>query len=156
MSADKEIRLTLSQLDGYAFRIDFGDALPELLSDEPSPLGNDRGPNPSRLLLAAVANCLSASLIFALRKFKNEPGPLQATVTSKLERNSEGRWRIPRAKVELQLAEGSEAHPQIERVLAQFEEFCVVTQSVRDGIEVEVEVRDAHGTLIHHRGAATP
>lgn len=156
MSADKEIRLTLSQLDGYAFRIDFGDALPELLTDEPSPLGNDRGPKPSQLLLASVANCLAASLVFALRKFKNEPGALTATVSAAMARNSEGRWRIPRAKVELQLGEGSEAHAQIERVLAQFEEFCVVTQSVRDGIDVEVEVRDAHGTLIHHRGVDAP
>lgn len=156
MSAEKEIRLTLTQLDGYGFRVDFGDGLPELLTDEPSPLGNDRGPNPSRLLLAAVANCLSASLIFALRKFKNAPGPLTATVTSALARNEAGRWRIPRAKVALQLAEGSEAHAQIERVLAQFEAFCVVTQSVRDGIEVDVEVRDSTGKLIHQRGGEQP
>lgn len=149
MSESKEIRLTLSQLDGYAFRIDFGNDLPELLSDEPSPLGNDRGPNPSRLLLASVANCLAASLLFALRKFKNEPGQLQAVVSAAMERNAEGRWRIPRAKVELQLGEAASAHAQIERVLAQFEQYCVVTQSVRAGIAVDVEVRDASGALLH-------
>lgn len=149
MSEHKNVRVTLSQLDGYAFRIDFGNDLPELLSDEPAPLGNDRGPNPSRLLLASVANCLAASLLFALRKFKNEPGQLQAVVTGAMERNAEGRWRIPRAKVELQLGEAAAAHAQIERVLAQFESFCVVTQSVRDGIAVDVEVRDAGGTLLH-------
>ena len=33
----------------------------------------------------------------------------------------------------------------IERVMAQFEEFCIVTQSVREGIAVDVTVIDADG-----------
>ena len=32
-----------------------------------------------------------------------------------------------------------------ERVMAQFEEFCIVTQSVREGIAVDVTVVDADG-----------
>jgi hypothetical protein len=34
---------------------------------------------------------------------------------------------------------------QVDRVLAQFEEFCTVTQSVRQGIPVTVEVFDGEG-----------
>jgi len=75
MSLDSPIRLTLEQQDGYAFRVMFDDtALAPLLADEPAPLDRDRGPNPPRLLLAAVANCLAASLLFALRKFGNDAG----------------------------------------------------------------------------------
>ena len=55
------------------------------------------------LLLAAVANCLTDSLLFALRKFKNAPGTLRAVATTQLVRNEAGRWRIPRATVSLQL-----------------------------------------------------
>jgi len=33
-------------------------------------------------------------------------------------------------------------------VLAQFEDFCIVTQSVRQGIAVDVSLRDGDGTLL--------
>ena len=33
-------------------------------------------------------------------------------------------------------------------MLATFEDFCTVTQSVRQGIDVQVEVRDAQGQLL--------
>jgi organic hydroperoxide reductase OsmC/OhrA len=149
MSAGQPIRVTLEQEEGYAFRIRFDDqALQPLLSDETAPLGAGRGPDPSRLLLAAVANCLSASLLFALRKHKNTPGALRAEITATPMRNAEGRWRIPQAFVELRLAEGGEAHAQLDRILAQFEQFCIVTQSVREGIDVQVTVKDAHGRVL--------
>ncbi len=149
MSTEQPIRVTLDQEDGYAFRIGFDDAaLAPLLADEAAPLGSGRGPNPARLLLAAIANCLSASLLFALRKYRNAPGPLHAEIVATPMRNAEGRWRIPKASVEIRLAEGGEAHAQLERILAQFEQFCLVTQSVREGIDVEVTVKDAHGRVL--------
>ncbi len=149
MSENQEIRVTLEQLDGYAFRVQFdGEGMAALETDEPPPLGAGQGPNPSRLLLAAIANCLCASLLFALRKFHNRPAALQAVASARLERNAEGRWRIPRATVELQLGEAAESHQQLERILAQFEQFCVVTQSVRQGIEVDVSIRDAGGRVL--------
>lgn len=149
MSAATPIRVSLDQESDYAFRIRFDDtALAPLLSDESPPLGHDRGPNPSRLLLASVANCLVASLLFALRKQHNQPGKLRAEITASPMRNAEGRWRIPQAFVELQLPEGNEHYQHLDRVLAQFEQFCIVTQSVRDGIDVSVTVKDAHGRIL--------
>jgi organic hydroperoxide reductase OsmC/OhrA len=149
MSDDRALQLTLTQEADYAFRIQFdGTGLDDLLSDEPPPLGGGQGPNPSRLLLAAVANCLVASLLFALRKFRNTPGPLRAEIRSAVERNADGRWRIPRAQVALHLAEPADAHQQLDRILAQFEQFCVVTQSVRQGIEVDVAVIDSTGRTV--------
>ena len=149
MSTEKPIRVTLEQDGDYAFRVSFDDtALEPLLTDESAPLGQDRGPNPSRLLLASVANCLVASLLFALRKQRNQPGKLRAEITASLVRNAEGRWRIPQAFVELQLPEGNEHYQHLDRVLEQFEEFCIVTQSVRQGINVQVTVKDAHGHIL--------
>ncbi len=146
MSDTDGIRLVLEQEGAYAFKVSFdGTTLDALHTDEPAPLGGGTGPNPSALLLAGVANCLSASLVFALRKFKNSPGPIRAEITARKERNAEGRWRIPRAEVVITLADKAAALEHFDRVLAQFEQFCIVTQSVRDGMAVEVSVIDADG-----------
>lgn len=149
MTTEQPIRLTLEQESDYAFRITFDQqgAAP-LLTDEPSPLGHDRGPDPSRLLLTSVVNCLAASLLFALRKYKNAPGTLRAEISATPLRNADGHWRIPRAFVELRLPEGNEHYEHLDRVLEQFEQFCVVTESVRQGIDVEVTVKDAHGHVL--------
>ncbi|WP_297925067.1 OsmC family protein [Metallibacterium sp.] len=150
MSASDELRLHISQVGDYAFRIEFeGTQLEALLTDEPAPLGHDEGPNPSRLLLAAIGNCMAASLVFALRKFRNQPGPITASVRATPERNAEGRWRIARAEIELHLAEPGEKHAQLERILQQFEQFCVVTQSVREGVVVAARVLDSSGKQLH-------
>jgi organic hydroperoxide reductase OsmC/OhrA len=142
----ESIRLRLEQVRDYEFRIMFdGTELEPLMTDEPPPLGGGNGPNPSRLLLAAIANCLSASLLFALRKFKNQPGPVHAEVIGTLGRNEAGRLRVENVEVRLQLADTADGLQQLERILAQFEAFCVVTESVRNGIPVDVSVVDADG-----------
>jgi len=142
--AEAPIRIALHQQADYRFEVHFeGTEIDPLVTDEPAPLGGGAGPNPARLLGTAVANCLSASLLFALRKFGNEPGPLQTTCTLAPERNAEGRWRIPRIDVEIQLGVPWSRLKHADRALAQFEDFCVVTQSVRGGIEVNVRVLDS-------------
>ena len=149
------IRLTLEQDEDYSFRIRFDEtSLADLMTDEPSPLGHDRGPNPSRLLLAAVANCLSASLLFALRKFRNTPGTIVTEATAELARNEQGRLRVGHIHVDIRLAEPAATHASLERILAQFENFCVVTESVRHGVEVSVAVIDADGVRVHGASAA--
>jgi uncharacterized OsmC-like protein len=153
MSEDDGIRLVLEQEGPYAFKVDFGGDIDELHTDEPAPLGTGAGPNPSALLLAGVANCLGASLLFALRKFKNAPGPIRAEITANKERNADGRWRIPRASVVITLSDKAGSLEHFDRVLAQFEQFCIVTQSVREGIDVGVRIVDADG-VAHVPGAA--
>ena len=91
MSTDAPIRITLEQEEDYSFRIRFDDTtIADLMTDEPAPLGKGEGPNPTRLLVSAVANCLSASLLFALRKFRNTPGRLVTHATAELVRNEQG------------------------------------------------------------------
>jgi uncharacterized OsmC-like protein len=147
--AEQTIQISLEQTEDYEFKVRFDDtAIPDLTTDETSPLGHDAGPNPSRLLAAAVANCLAASLLFALRKYKNAPGTLGAHAKATLTRNEHGRWRVTRIAVDLQLADAAASLEHLDRVIAQFEDFCIVTQSVRQGIEVDVAVRDGTGLLL--------
>lgn len=149
MAIDTPITVVLEQEEDFAFRIRFeGLDVPDVLSDEAAPLGHDAGPNPARLLLAGIANCLSASLLFALRKHKNAPGQLRASITAIPVRNAEGRWRIPTVQATLHLSDANADYQHLERVLDTFEDYCLVTQSVREGIDVQVTVKDAAGHVL--------
>ncbi|MDA3913278.1 OsmC family protein [Oleiagrimonas sp.] len=142
--------LSLEQVDNYEFRVRFDEtSIPDLTTDESEPLGGGTGPNPARLLVAAVANCLAASLLFALRKFKNEPGSLRATAKASLARNQAGRWRVERMAVDLHLSDPSADLEHLERIIGQFEDFCIVTQSVRQGVAVDVRVLDREGRVVN-------
>ena len=148
---DMEFTLKLSRQQDYQFNVQVDLAgVPDLQLDEPAPLGKGSGPNASRLLAAAVANCLSASLLFCLGKFKQDPQGLTAHVTGKMVRNEQGRLRVGGITVDIRLEQTVE---RLEHCAAQFEEFCVVTDSVRNGIPVNVQVRDAAGQLIHQSEA---
>ena len=148
MSETQQFSFSLEQQDDFAFLIRFDQDIPPLLTDEPEPLGKNAGPNPSRLLAAGVANCLSASLLFALRKFKNNPGPLTATVTTRMTRNEDNHLRIGGVDVLIQIDSPADCLDQINRAIATFEDFCVVTQSVRTGFPVNVTVRDRDGKIL--------
>lgn len=146
--SDPQFTFTLEQQEDYAFLIRFDNDLPVLLTDEPAPLGKNAGPNPSRLIAAGVANCLGASLLFALRKFKNNPGKVTATVTAQMARNEQKRLRIGRMDVDIRLASPAAELTNLERILETFEDYCVVTQSVQTGFPVGVTVHDATGTRL--------
>jgi uncharacterized OsmC-like protein len=148
MSEVHQFSFSLEQQDDYAFLIRFDNELPPLLADEPAPLGKGAGPNPSRLLAASIANCLSASLLFALRKFKNKPGRIVTSVTARMERNDQKRLRVGGVSVVIQIDSPEEMLDHLDRVLEQFEEFCIVTQSVRSGFPVNVTVRDSAGKIL--------
>lgn len=147
MSSPREA-VVLRERQDYQFDIDFGGGLPPLLADEPAPLGQGTGPTPVQLLSAAVGNCLAASLLFALRKFKQQPEPIRCEVASEVGRNADGRMRVLAMDVRLTLGVPAAQLQQLPRVLETFENYCTVTQSVRGAIPVNVQVFDATGTLL--------
>ncbi len=140
--------VTLRQQQDFRFEIGFGAGLPSLQSDEGPPLGQGAGPTPVQLLAASVGNCLSASLVFALRKFKLAAEPLQATVEPEVGRNADGRLRVLSLKVVLTLGAPAASLAHLDRVLGGFEAYCTVTQSVAPAIRVDVQVFDSLGARL--------
>ena len=100
------------------------------------------------MLCAAVGNCLSDSLLFAFRKFKQQPEPIQCVVTAEVGRNDENRLRVLQMNAQIRMGALASSLEQVDHVMAQFEEFCTVTQSVRQGIPITVEVFDGSGKQI--------
>lgn len=142
------VSVTITQQSDYRFLVDFGAAIPQLLADEPAPLGADAGPSPSQLLLASVANCLSSSLYFALQKFKQDAGVIATTVTARIDRNDENRLRVLDITAAIRLGKASAEIGHLDRILSQFESFCTVSQSVQSGIPIAVVVEDGQGKRV--------
>jgi organic hydroperoxide reductase OsmC/OhrA len=139
--SEPRFSVTLDRIDRYRFDTVFDNASwPAVRLDEPEPLGEGTGPNAVRMLGAAVGNCLAASLIFCLEKARVPVGDVTARVDGQLTRNERGRLRIAGLKVTIQPRVDGIPHSRLARCMELFEDFCVVTQSVRDGIDVAVEV----------------
>ncbi len=135
-----EFAIHMEQIDGYEFRVRFDkEQFAELHLDEPPPLGRDSAPNAARVLAAAVGNCLSASLLFCLKKAGHDLAGIHSDVRVQIVRTENKRLRIGAVDVVL--------HPHIDadsealaKCIGSFEDFCIVTQSVRQGLDVRVRV----------------
>ena len=142
--SDPVINEQLEQKKDFQFEISFREGIPTVLGDEPHPIGEGKGPSPVQFLAAAVGNCLSDSLFFAIKKYKQDPQPIHCTVTAKIGRNDQNRLRVTEMHCVLTLGVPADTLEHLDRVLASFEAFCTVTQSVGQGIPITIEVFDSN------------
>jgi uncharacterized OsmC-like protein len=140
--------VTITQIEAYKFTVDFGQTIPALLVDEAEPIGRGEGPSPEQVLLTGVVNCLCASLFFALTKFQQDAKGITAVGRCVIDRNENGRLRVKGIEVGIELGAEASALPKIERVISQFENFCTVSESVKSGIPVTVEITDSSGARL--------
>jgi organic hydroperoxide reductase OsmC/OhrA len=139
----RDVTIRLRRTDGYKFEVAYADpAATRIQIDEPPPLGEGQGPNPSQVLASAVAGCLGASLLFCLGKRDAAVDSMQVEAKVTTGRNDQNRLRIQGIRVELRPGVGEDAREALEKCKRVFEEFCVVTQSVKDGIPVETVIVD--------------
>lgn len=151
--APHEPNVSLEQLSDYEFLVRFEPNSAQLLMDEPPPVGNGKGPNATAVLSAAIGGCLSASLLFCLRKARLEPRGLRTRASAAVARDEDGHLRVESVEVEIDLGISAEDRARAERCLSLFEDYCVVTQSVRRGIPVQVQVVDGFGHPLFAVGA---
>jgi organic hydroperoxide reductase OsmC/OhrA len=138
--------LHVEQINGFEFRVKFDkDQFAPLLLDEPAPLGHDTAPNAARILAAAIGNCLSASLLFCLQRAKITAPSVSADVNVEIVRNEARRLRVGKVNVTLHTNLPPD-DPALAGCLSSFEDFCIVTQSVRQGIDVAVHVGAGRAT----------
>ncbi len=136
-----EFSISIDREEGYVFRTRFDKPqYPELVTDEPPPLGQDGAPNPARVLAAAVGNCLSASLLFCAARKGATVGKIHADVKVQIARNENKRLRVAGIKVRLSPELDAAAKEKAKECLGLFEDFCTVTASIRQGIPVDVDV----------------
>lgn len=141
--------LTLTLKKDMQFLVDFdGEAHLPLLMDEPVPIGAGEGPNATRLLAAAVGNCLSASALFCFRKARVPVDGMHTEVRTQLVRNERGRVRVGSIEVDIHPEVAPEDWPRLQRCIDVFTDFCIVSQSLGQGIDIRVDVKPPAGVTV--------
>jgi uncharacterized OsmC-like protein len=133
---------TLKRVEGYKFKAEFdAEGIPDLVVDELKPIGESSAPNPTRLLSVAVGHCLSSSLLYCLAKARIPVVNLETTIKTTLGKNEQGYLRIKNLDAQMHLTVDEKDKPRVSRCLDIFENYCTVTQSVRNGIAVTVNIK---------------
>jgi len=92
------------------------------------------------LLSSAVGHCLTSSLLFCMEKSRAKVKDLSTEVFLVMERNQKARWRVKEIKVKMKPLVDSIDAEKLERCKGIFEDFCIVSASIKEGIKIDVEV----------------
>jgi uncharacterized OsmC-like protein len=150
MSEEGRFTIHLEQQANYQMNIRFDwEKAVDLLVDEPPPLGEASGPNAARLVAAAAANCLSASLLFCLAKQEPPANSVRTEATAIMVRTENKRLRIGGMEVRLVISDELAGSNKFPRCKELFEDFCTVSASLRNGIPIKVSVEDEKGQVLH-------
>ncbi len=99
-------------------------------------------------LCAAVGIDLADSMLSTLRNVEQSSEPLACMVVAEIGKNSERQMRVLNMAVSLHLGVLASQLEYLDRVVDEFQAFSTVTQSVRQGIPVDVTVYDANGVRL--------
>jgi len=150
MSEEGRFTIHLEQRENYEINVRFDwKQAADLLMDESPPLGEASGPNASRLLAAAAANCMSASLLYCLAKEDPPADSLRTEATCTMVRTEKNRLRIGGMEVRLVVNDELAGAQRFDRCKDLFEDFCIVSASIRKGIPIKVSVEDEKGRILH-------
>lgn len=149
MSEHRRFTIHLDHIEDYQYRVRFDwEAAPDLLIDEPPPLGTKEHPNASRLLASAIGNCISASLLHCLAREDIPESSMKTSVTCELGRNENKRLRVSKIDVAITVGDHLEKSPRLRQCLETFEDFSVVTAAVREGTPITVQIMNEAGKIL--------
>jgi uncharacterized OsmC-like protein len=143
MSEGIKTKVGISLEKGMLFKCDLGQMkVKDCYIDEEHPEeANMEGPNPSRMLGMAILGCLSASFIFCLKKKEFKVDDLKAEAELTIARNEKGFWRVKKIGVNIKpKIDDPDVKKRADQCKKMFEQYCTVTQAVREGIDVDVNL----------------
>lgn len=138
------ISVTLTHKKDYRFEVDFNESFKGFVSDALKPSGESCGPAQSHMLLAAVANCLSVSLVYSLNRAGIDGGNIVTKAMLDICKK-DGVTRIGKINVAITTEKSEEQMQGMEAVLSGFENISAISRSVLEGIPIETHVFDRKG-----------
>jgi organic hydroperoxide reductase OsmC/OhrA len=139
----KKVNVNITLEKEMIFKCELGDIKVEecYIDDTNKDEVNMLGPNPSRLVGLAVLGCLSSSFIFCLKKRDFTLDNLKAEAEVKIGRNEKGFWRVKKINVNIDVKiDDPETRKRADQCRKMFEQYCLVTQAIREGIDVELKM----------------
>ncbi len=143
MSEPKKLKVGLSLEKEMIFKCELGEMKVKdcYIDEEHDVEAAMWGPNPSRMLGMAILGCLSASFIFCLKKKNLSLSDLKAEAEVSIARNDKGFWRVNNIDVIIKMdIDDPETRKRADQCKKMFEQYCIVTQAVREGIDVKVNL----------------
>lgn len=136
------VKVKAKWLDGVGFEANVRHFPPVVVDEPPEFHGDDRGFSSVEYLLVGIAGCLGSSLAYCFRNLQVELKSMEIDVDGKLHHPEPGH---PLRVVKIEATMDVEVAPDqdeemVELCLEKFRKYCVVTQSVVQGIPADVKV----------------
>ena len=143
MAEEKKTKVGIKLDHDMIFKCNLGfEKLQEIYIDETLEEKEDLwGPDAARLLGMALLGCLSASFILCLQKRNLELDDLRAEAEIIIAKNEKKLLRVKEINVDL-IPESKDPSvlKRIEQCKKFFEQYCTITESVRAGIDVNLNI----------------
>jgi len=143
MSNELKSRVGLHQEKEMIFKCDLGNLrMDNLYIDESNKKKNEKiGPSPIKLLGLSVLGCLAASFSFCLQKKDFSLSELEGKAEVTIARNEKTFWRVKKIDIELNpKIDTPEIRKRVDQCRDFFEQYCIISESLRTGFEVNVNL----------------
>ena len=143
MTNELKTKVGLKLEDQMLFKCDLGQIkMHNLYIDERNKKGtNIIRPSPKKLLALSVLGCLAASFEFCLQKKQFSLSDLDGKAEVTLARNDKGFWRVKKIDVDiLPKVDNPKMRKRVDQCKKFFEQYCIISESLRKGIEVNINL----------------
>ena len=143
MSNELKTKVRLKQEEEMIFKCDLGEIkMDKLYIDEQHDKNAEKiGPSPTKLLALSVLGCLTASFSFCLKKKGLSISDLNGQAIVSIARNDKNLWRVKKIDVKISpKIDTPELRKRANQCTKFFEQYCIISESVRNGIEVNLEL----------------
>ena len=111
--------------------------------DEPESFhGTDKGPSPVEFFLIGIGGCLGSTFTYCLQKQNVEIDTLEVVVDGQL-KHAGPKMLLRLVNIEAELlitARDNDSSEKIEQCIKTFREYCIVTNSITQGVPLDVKV----------------
>lgn len=144
MSNELKTKVRLKLEEQMLFKCDLGQSMNQNLyiDERNKKVTNKIGTFSTKLLALSVLGCFAASFEFYLQKKEFSLSDLDGKAEVTLARNDKGFWRVKKIDIEiLPKVDNPKMHKRTDQCKKLFEQYCIISESLRKGFEVNVNLK---------------